>query len=328
MTRLAERRKLTGTRRAFSLMEVLVACVIFSLIMIAMLTMVSQTSSIWRSSNARIDAFQGARRAFETLTELLSQATLNTYWGYDDASTPSRYIRKSELQFVVLPAGGTAPGTPRSGQGIFFQAPAAKSAQADYERLTGLLNPCGFYVEYGSDAAWLPPGPIPTTSRDRYRLMLWIGDTESEPVFREETDPSDALDWVKPSPGNVFPLADNIILLAVWPRDETRSAILDSYAYNSRSGIASNPQPATANQLPPVLQIAMVAVSESSLSRLDGENIRSTIDSCLQGLFESAPRQNYEKDLGELEKRLTDEGINYRVFSSAIPLREAKWSEL
>lgn len=317
--------------KGFTLIEALIACTILGLILAVMLSMVNQTAGIWRSANSRMEAFQGARRAFDTLTSLLSQATLNPYWGYDNENAPTRYVRKSELHFVVAPSGGDLPGTPGSGQGVFFQAPAGKAKDPAHEKLTGLLNLCGFYVAYGSDAAWLPGAPINAPARDRHRLMLWLANTDDSDnsaapkpvIFRSKDDISSDTNWIAPGDSDTYPLADNIIALVIWPRDE--GGVLNSYTYNSRTGLAATPQPVTANQLPPILEVAMVAIDEPSAVRL-GDQLEGTIATCLSGLFTANPAGNFANDLTELETRLAANGITHRVFSSAIPLREAKWS--
>ena len=79
----------------FTILELLVATAVLSLILVVMLSLITQTSSVWRSSSARIEAFQSARRGFENLTRSLEQATLNTYWDYDNPSNPTIYRRKS-----------------------------------------------------------------------------------------------------------------------------------------------------------------------------------------------------------------------------------------
>lgn len=321
-----------GAGGGFSLIETMVACAILGMILAAMLTMVTQTSGAWRSANSRIEAFQGARRAFDLLASTLGQATLNTYWGYDDDDNPTRYIRRSELHFVVAPAGRDGlPGTPGCGQGVFFQAPAGKAKDISRERLPGLLNHCGFYVAYGSDSLWLPSAPLQVQARNRYRLMFWVADTDrsdaaDDParVFRAENDFSDDTDWVAPS-GDAFPLAENVIALLVWPREESWSTTLNSYSYNSRTGYSLSPQPVTANQLPPILDVAMVAIDEASSQRL-GENLSTAVSACLAGLFEGEPASTFQADLQALEDRLNARRISCRVFSSAVPLPSAKWS--
>ncbi len=49
------------------------------LILVLVLSITSQTSQVWKRSAAKIEAFQGARAAYETITSRLRQATLNTY---------------------------------------------------------------------------------------------------------------------------------------------------------------------------------------------------------------------------------------------------------
>ena len=63
----------------------------------------------------------------------------------------------------------------------------------------------------------------------------------------------------------------------------------------------------------------MVAVDESSASRLSGPGTFT------DGLF-SDPA-SYTVNLAELESRLRNAHLNYRVFQSDVPLRAAKWSE-
>ncbi|MEI9894177.1 MAG: prepilin-type N-terminal cleavage/methylation domain-containing protein [Chthoniobacter sp.] len=140
-----------GRQTGFTLVEVMVACVILSMILVLMLSVVNQVSGLWKSSSSRVDAFRNARLAFEDMERLLSQACLNTYWDYDNTNAPQRYIRKSELHFLVDDAGTVlGNGQNFSGQAVFFQTPAVYSrpdgdpqlnAGTDvYGGLPGLLN--------------------------------------------------------------------------------------------------------------------------------------------------------------------------------------------
>jgi len=316
-------------RRAFTLVELLVATGILILILGVMFSMISQTSNVWRTSSARIEAFQSARRAFDTLTRTLEQATLNTYWDYDDPNNPVAYKRKSELHFLITASGTTGtpkiPGTPGAGQAIFFQAPLNRTATtgiAGYENLTGLINACGFYVEYGSDSAWLPPHAA-TQARERFRLMQWMQNTESLTVYGKAGNA-----WIASDAADVFPVADNVIALIIWPKEEgdPTTPVLNSYSYDSRSDARSS----AINQLPPVLKIALVAIDETSAVRL-GSALQTTVTTCMAGLFESPPigsnpRDQFSEDIKTLGDRLTNKSINYRSFVTAVPMREAKWS--
>ena len=314
-------------RRGFTILELLVATTVLSLILVVMLSLITQTSNVWRASSARLDAFQSARRGFETLTRSLEQATLNTYWDYDNPNNPVDYKRKSELHFLVAGAGTNGlPGTAGTGQAVFFQAPVNKTStanSANYDGLTGLINACGFFVQFGSDSAWLPAHVSASQARDRFRLMQWIQPTESLSVYN--TNQANSA-WVSPAAADVFPVADNVIALIVWPREEGKPAIpvLNAYSYDSRS----DSRPSAINQLPPVLQVGLVAIDENSAVRL-GNALQSTIATCMAGLFGNSPNppsSNFSEDLKTLGDRLSGQSINYRSFVTAVPMREAKWS--
>lgn len=300
---------------AFTLIELLVACSVLALILVAMLSIIQHTTSTWRASNARIETFQSARIGFETLTRYLSQATLNTYFDYDNPNAPTKYLRKSDLHFSVCQPGiASMPGTANTGQAVFFQAPADKTSLSGKEGLTGLLNACGFYIQYGSNASWLPPHV--GEASERFRLMQWIQDTEDLQVYDRSGS-----SWITVNASDEFPLADNVIALVLWPREEgLTSPNLDSFLYDSRGSVAI-----TQNQLPPVLQVAMVAIDEGSAVR-KGDQLQSTIAACLSGLFQNTPSANFDANLDTLGQRLAAQSINFRVFRSAIAMREAKWS--
>ena len=316
---------------AFTILELLVATTVLSLILVVMLSLITQTSNVWRSSSARIEAFQSARRGFETLTRSLEQATLNTYWDYDNPNDPKVYRRKSELHFLVADAGtDLLPGTPGTGQAVFFQAPANKTASTNYDGLTGLINACGFFVQYGSDSAWLPAHVGTSQARERFRLMQWMQATESLGVYEGATNHA----WVTAATADVVPVADNVIALIIWPKEEGEEAnpILNSYSYDSRLNAINAPQPATAHQLPPLLKVALVAIDETSAVRL-GANLQPTVAACMSGLFDTSPakdspddKKSLADDLATLETRLTTKSISYRTFVTSVPMREAKWS--
>jgi len=317
----------------FSLVEVMVACSVLGAMLVVMLSTVNHVSELWRTSNARVEAFQSARLGFENLTRLLGQATLNTYWDYDDPNNPTRYIRKSELHFFVDEAEAVLGTGSFYGQGVFFQAPAnhnppaANAGISFANRLPGLLNACGFYVECASESekGWLPTH-VDSQGKKRFRLMQWMQRSGDLSVYQTVAG-STGRDWTALS-AQAIPAADNVIALVIAPKEpehQSVKALPDQYNYDSRENTGSNPQPANANQLPPILQVAMVAIDEASANRL-GDAMQSTIESCLSGLFKETPGASFESDMKTLEEALTAQRINYRVFVSAIPMHEAKWA--
>jgi uncharacterized protein (TIGR02599 family) len=130
--------------------------------------------------------------------------------------------------------------------------------------------------------------------------------------------------WVRPTIGNTFVVAEDVIALVIWPRESGTSTTLNSYGYDSRNDVNSVPQGMMANQLPSQLQVAMVAVDETIVARL-GDGHEAAIKKCLDGLFFSDPAEKGQGDLQTLEQRLRQAGIGYRVFQSSIQMREARW---
>jgi len=330
-----KRGRLSSSHRSgFTLLELLTASVITMVILVLVMTITNHASNIWIWGNSRVEAFQNARRGFNILTSQLEQATLNTYWDYRDSAgnfrsttvasgfVPHDYGRKSELHFFVDHAGsGGTPGTKGCGQAVFFQAPGRKAnpLHSDYERFVGLLNACGFYVEWNTDEDWLPTHVDKSTARKRFRLMQMLEDTEDLSIGA-----SPSRQWVRPTIGNTFVVAEDVIALVIWPRESGTSTTLNSYGYDSRNDVNSVPQGMMANQLPSQLQVAMVAVDETIVARL-GDGHEAAIKKCLDGLFFSDPAEKGQGDLQTLEQRLRQAGIGYRVFQSSIQMREARW---
>ncbi|MBE2204108.1 MAG: prepilin-type N-terminal cleavage/methylation domain-containing protein [Chthoniobacterales bacterium] len=319
-------------RRGFTLLELLVATVVFALILVLTFSVISQTSSVWQRSTRDLEAFQNARLVFENLTRLASQATLNTYWDYEinGVGQVVRYRRNSDLHFYLAAAGlNGVPGTSGCGQALFFQAPYSRRAPSA-TWVPQLLNEIGFYVEFGSDDNWLPTalkGSL--TASWRYRLFQAVEPAEDLTIYSTSAAQADPPPWV--STGNAHPVADNIVALVVLPgRAEAEEALLGplvtNLAYDSRTGATLPVQPVSANQLPPLLNLAMIAIDEKSAARLaSGSTPPAQVGAALAGRFQLAA--NFQEDLKDAEADLTAAGVSCRVFSTRILLKESKWSE-
>ena len=95
--------------RAFTILELLVSMAVLMLLAVLSQQILGSTATAWKSHKARLGAFEGARAAFDSLTSRLSQATLNTYWDYDNPAQPQRYLRQSELHFITGKASSLLP---------------------------------------------------------------------------------------------------------------------------------------------------------------------------------------------------------------------------
>lgn len=316
--------------KAFTLIEILVATAVMLLILAMLSSAMGLTFSTVQRAHLKMDQFASARAGFDRVTATLSQATLNTYWDYDNPSTPSVYLRKSDLHFRIQSINSGA-GTPL-GQGIFFQTPLALESSQP----SGLLHAAGYWVEFGENS-WRPPH---TRSRFRYRLIEAIQRTTALEVFKSANDPTKRYAWQTgvskvaslSSPGEPgFPIAENLIALVLWPRlptaqDPVGDQLSPNYEYDSR-----NTQTTPASrlkqkaQLPPMVQVTMIFINEASAARLESGAIEpNVIREALDGRFRSVA--SFQADLDAVKAVLDRERIAYLVLSSPVTLRESKWS--
>lgn len=330
-----------GRGGGFSLVEMLVALAILAMILAFIFGITQQVGTVWKNSSGKIESFQGARAAFESMTRSLGQATLNNFYDYDDPNAPTAYVRKSALHFVC--GKSLVPG--QVAHAVFFQAPLGYTQAAAAQGLGTLLNACGYYVRYGDDLS-RPSFLAPATPRYRFRLMQYLQPAENLGVYvYAPLGGANAYKWFTADlaatpPANLYPLAENIVALVVLPAlsilDRTASGsaapLAPAYEYDTLD--ASKAGAASANQLPPLLQVAMVAIDEPSALRLGNG---AAAPNFLQGpsgvLFTDSTRLG--QDLQALGNNLDAAPgnaagnrvrLNYRVFQSEVALRNAKWS--
>jgi len=343
---------------AFTLVEVLVSATIFVVILGFMLTVSDQTARIMRSTTGKVEQFREARTGFERITTRLSQATLNTYWDYDSATLPTRYERRSELRFVSGQAAallGNSGTKTRLTHCVFFNAPLGLAATAADSALANALNTVGYFVEFADDSA-LRPAFITSAivpPKWRWRLMEFAQPTEQ---FNLYTYTSGATGGVANSRtynqtmwfnnavnagGFSRVLAGNVVALIFTPRlskaeelplqagSPDLSPLAPNYAYDSTTAVA-NPALNPKSQLPPIIQVTMVAIDEGSADRL---SLDSTKANLLGVATKFANTANFTSDLSidstatnSLEKTLVRLKARYRIFTTNVHIRGAKWS--
>ena len=212
---------------------------------------------------------------------------------------------------------------------------AASPAPLRYRfRLMEFMQPSENLSTYSYTSGVLGGKPVATT----YQGTEWFKNAVN-------ATPSNT----SPSPSR--PVAENIIALIITPRLSKRdeqevkggaseidsSPLAPKYSYDSsltkNDGQAgTDPRINPKNQLPPVLQITMVAIDETSAARLNLGTATGDIFK-LKGKF--ADTTKYTSDLVvqpgaaadvSLEKTLIDKKVNYRIFTTNVPIRAAKWS--
>ena len=229
----------------------LVSMAILVVIMAIILSMTQQTSNLWKNTSGKIEGFRNSRTAFDSMTKTISEATLETYFDYEDSNLnwvsishlpAASYARRSDLHFVSGQGGGStspllaASFTYNSGtytpvtHAIFFQSPLGYSNK--YSGQHHLLNACGFYIAYGPDPN-VPSFLSGLSPRYRYRLMEFLQPSESLEVYQATTQTTvtnvDQTYWftlpiIGPYPSGTtyvtsnYVLSENVVALIVWPK--------------------------------------------------------------------------------------------------------------
>ena len=324
----------------FTLVELMVSMSLIVVIAGLVFSLTASASSLWKRTTGSVEQFRGANLAFDAMTRRLSQAALNTYWDYDSPTAPRKYLRQSDLRFITgktqTVIGTTSPRRPT--HVVFFQTPmGVVSDTKNFGGLENLLNTVGYYVEFADDSA-IRPAMISTNivpPRYRYRLMEIIQPADTLAIYKYSSGvPSyNRKEWfqlpvlTKPSLAHV--LAENVIALVVQPKlskqDElsTSKVLTKDYTYDSTVTVA-DPDINPKNQLPPVVQVTLVAIDEPSAQRLANGSTPPIFDAKLDTMFLDTAK--YDQDLTNLQKVLAEQRISYRVFTNSVSLRGAKWS--
>ena len=332
-------------REAFTLVELLLACAVFAVMLVLMAVAISQMSTGIRTSSAKVEAFASAREAMANVTRTLSTATLNTYWDYFTVSGNTNYGRQSDLQFVINDQSANANGGNLAGattgtltmvsHAVFFQSPLGYTTNNAITNPPGTLNQCGFFVAYGNDPTQ-PSGVTGITVKPRFRLYQWIRNADDGTGINTITGIMNANTWNKPSWYlQSRPLAENIIAFVLRVPTTANPSTATDYWWNSRTNWSSGSQPNQMNELPPFVEITMVAMDETAVNRFAGTEsdmtkaltkmgISSPGGTAFTSLFTDLTK--YTNDLAALTAGLTSKKIPYRVFTTTVPLPVSKWS--
>lgn len=207
---------------------------------------IGDTQAVWGRTRTRTAQFRDARAAFEAMSRRLSQATLNSYWGYrrDATGNPVLYERQSELHFISGPATTlitrSTTDAPVAGHGVFFQAPLSMTGgDPQLERMEDLMNAWGYFVEFNSDLprrpVFLANDTLRNPERRRFRLMEFRLPAEQLDLYRLVEDPlvktRPKVPWIEAQSkqpalcewftkhlgAHAEPIADNVLAFLIQP---------------------------------------------------------------------------------------------------------------
>lgn len=320
----------------------MVASAILAVMMGLISLAIRQMAGGIKTSTAKVDAFQSARTGFEAVSRTLGVATLNTYWDYFDSSRqprsaanastfqPATYGRQSDLHFLITNNFFTTTNTLTPvGHSVFFQAPLGYFTNTSSTNTPGSLNPCGFFVAYGNDPT--RPNLPGINDRPRFRLYQWLPSSDSLTVVSSSGRITNSA-WVTPTNG-VRPLAENIIAFVIRVPSTNSSGYstnATNYGWDSLTAWTTTNQPAQMHQLPPLVNITMVAVEEAAVNRLAGTINNASDASSAMGITNFSTlftdQAQYDADLLRLETALSAKNIPYRTFTTTVPLRGSRWS--
>ncbi|MDF1815337.1 MAG: Verru_Chthon cassette protein C [Verrucomicrobiales bacterium] len=349
----------------FTLVELLVSIGVLSLILVMLAELTSQTRRVATQVTKRVETMRETRTAMEAMARRISQATLNSYWGYNNPSSPSTWMRQSELHFTTVWSDEmlTTNTEPATGHGVFFQAPfgyAGSEADSNgddrLDYLDGLLNGWGYYIEFNSDlpdrTPFLRQQQILYPERKRFRLMelripseeLTVmtppaSDPNGLPVIAQKTNAKDINDWfADPAIRKKYarPISENVLALIISPVKPDKStpggntSLAPNYKYDSRlfqyNGATSRAK-TSRHQLPELLNITLIATDEGTWITYEDRHKEKSAKRILKELNSRfQDATNYEKDLKELNQWLLEEQLEPRVFRLSVPLRGAKFS--
>jgi uncharacterized protein (TIGR02599 family) len=324
--------RIRAARRAFTLLEVLVTVALLVFILIALAQAMDGIDHAWR--DGANDPFAEAQEAFETVARALSDATLETYEDYADATghfstgtafVPDHLARRSDLAFACGPAASLLAASQRTtaGGAVFFTAPEGSTQSYAGAGLSRLINDMGYFVEFGDDDS-KPGFLLAFAHRYRWRLRQVQQPAETLQVYSAATSSA----WIQQlvPPGAAVPmLAENVVALVVLPdryAADTGAALAPAYGYDSRDMT----NPVTLNQLPPRLILALVAIDEPSAERLAALDGSSAPQLVAANLFQQGTPAQLRQDLAALNASLTAQRIGHRIFQREIQLPSGAWS--
>ncbi len=267
-------------------------------------------------------------------------------------------------------------------QGFSSPPQSTGSASASSPILPNLLNASGFFLSYDSDLRdrplFLQSGAGIPAERWRFRLMEMLEASESfrnyDDLEHSQSNPTANVNlrqWYQgplstyfstPAAGSqstapppVRLLCENVIALVILPRlspndiPKNGSApvqLCPNYWYGSRAYASAPGDPQAelwGNQLPPMVQVTMVALDERSASRLqetvagsDPKQMPETqlgLDTLFHApsssqsvsITDPAFGDKYRADLATLEATLLKLKLNHRVFTTDVSILQAKW---
>jgi uncharacterized protein (TIGR02599 family) len=332
----------SSARLAMTLLEMLVALTVFIILLLVSFRLIEQASSAWRFASSKVEQFRETRGGLGLIDANLRKATLDEYLGYefDSSGYPTKWGRRSELRFISGPSAaliGSSGSSPT--HAVFFTAPLGVTTNSDYQNLSGLLNICGYFIEWSNKDADRPD-ILPASQEYRFRLMQFLQPAEEMTLYADTATTSPQFTF-KPTPGwqktalqksqtAVRSIADNVIAMIVEPitsTDPNADELTSDFSYDSAASstdLAKNPR----NRLPPAIRITLYTIDEPSAKRLEQS---STMPDIYGSLFTETsklrPTGGDPGDFSRFEDTLNARHLRYNRKEIVVELVPRPWSK-
>lgn len=199
-------------------------------------------------------------------------------------------------------------------------------------RLMEFRQPTEYLQVYKLNLRDLPPG---TKQQDIYKWFT-EGLFAVNSIWNSQAEQSTDKTFFR----TIRPVAENIVGMIILPREAESSSgnkrvedLAPDYLYDTRRWQWSNAKAPlaikTRHQLPPIMDVSFIAVDETSfatyVTRTGIKNLDDDPKLISDELFSKASKMT--KDFEEIELKLKSLGLEYRIFSTTIRLRESKWTD-
>lgn len=223
-----------STRRAFTMIELLVAMAVLAVLVVMLLGLVDSTSKLWRANESRVDAYREARAALSVMARDLGSAS---------AGKKMDFFRVNDQAYPFL--SDALKNTNNAGA-LFFLTTLPSSAQQPEANRSALCQ-VGYFLAYGDTS--MSPGAQNERSLNLYRYFQ--SSDASLPLLTNSVPPYFPLELGPRNP-NVELLARNISGFRVLALD----ADGNSYVQTVDS------------PMPPVIRIEITALNQETAKKL------------------------------------------------------------